>query len=582
MTSPRALLCTSCLRKSADVNASGEVVKYCIQCSENLCKPCLKEHIRYGSGSGTRHTFLNKDEMPPWLIWTDGAQGGSQKCSRHPDNDMDVYCPAHHVITCGACIVLEHDSCENVIDTTDDLDEEAAAKAKKNLQQLANDTVTEMSRLIDAKKKTQAKHRKNVADALMNVREFRQYVDTILDKLEKTTTDQINSFCIENDDKIEQQLRKLEKQALLLHFGTKNLKEASERDTSLQDMINVYYSRKVVDESKTLCQELRATSGDDARTFRIAPSIKQYFENLKSLGELVKIHTTTGVKTKLERQVLNYDSSSDDVGILAPTPMHSGKIYVSDSENKNVKVIDDSGSILNTISFQSIFEENIEPPKTSLLYEPHSICRVDEERILVSFEQDKLVGVVTLVNDTSRVSVIHVGEVCRGVCYNSLYDELYVCCGGGSLLDEGLGQLKVFKLTGDLLRTVKTAPPDKKPVFSRPVAVACSNDGSTVFVSDVHKGIVVLNRKGKQLSLFTARELDQPRGICVDVNDNLIVCGHGSNNIIKVSRNLDAYEVIVRESDGLSSPQCVCFVPCRSKLLITMSNSKELLYVTYL
>ena len=53
---------------------------------------------------------------------------------------------------------------------------------------------------------------------------------------------------------------------------------------------------------------------------------------------------------------------------------------------------------------------------------------------------------------------------------------------------------KIEIVTGELLRTVKTTHPDKKPVFSRPVA--CNNDGSTVFVFGTQRGIVVSTGKG--------------------------------------------------------------------------------------
>lgn len=62
MAAERQIVCTPCLR---DRDVAEETVKYCVECNVNLCKACLKEHIKKTSSSVKAHTLLvssNKHE----------------------------------------------------------------------------------------------------------------------------------------------------------------------------------------------------------------------------------------------------------------------------------------------------------------------------------------------------------------------------------------------------------------------------------------------------------------------------------------------------------------------------------------
>ncbi|XP_052796517.1 uncharacterized protein LOC128228957 isoform X2 [Mya arenaria] len=512
MTSSMKLQCSSCLRKEDFIGETKPVVKYCIQCNENMCKMCFKDHIKANTSADVKHDYLNNDEMPPWLKGPSNVQLGATMCPKHPDNHVDMHCADHHVFTCGACVVLEHSKCENVIDLHEEIqgDKDSATKFASEIEAMKKEIMC----LVDLKTKAKSRNRKATAAALACVRNFRQSVEKAFDKLEKSTVDEINSFCLEHDDKIEQEIRKLETQRRVVDLQMSSYLNKPDTNTTnaIDHAVNLYHCRKSLEESSRLCTEVRCSGTTELSQFQISEPLEKYLAGLISLA--------------LEG--------------------HKG-----DSDK--------------------------------LSCEPHAVCRLDDDKIAVSLERDKTIAIIKFTlpaYDVSDVSLVNVDEFCRGIAYNSLFDEIYCCCGGGTFLGEGLGQLMIFTGSGKYLRTVKTEKGVKKPLFACPRDVAVNSIGSQIFVADTVKGILVLDRKGELLRVFTTTELEEPYGVCVDFSDNIYVCGHLSNNVIMLDESMDISDVLVQESDGVLSPQAICVLPWNSKIMIVLNNSLDVMFLS--
>lgn len=55
MCDGRKVVCTPCLR---DRDVAMETVKYCVECNVNLCKSCLRVHIKQTTKAGQGHVLL--------------------------------------------------------------------------------------------------------------------------------------------------------------------------------------------------------------------------------------------------------------------------------------------------------------------------------------------------------------------------------------------------------------------------------------------------------------------------------------------------------------------------------------------
>ncbi|WAQ94681.1 hypothetical protein MAR_007152 [Mya arenaria] len=571
MTSSMKLQCSSCLRKEDFIGETKPVVKYCIQCNENMCKMCFKDHIKANTSADVKHDYLGPSNV----------QLGATMCPKHPDNHVDMHCADHHVFTCGACVVLEHSKCENVIDLHEEIqgDKDSATKFASEIEAMKKEIMC----LVDLKTKAKSRNRKATAAALACVRNFRQSVEKAFDKLEKSTVDEINSFCLEHDDKIEQEIRKLETQRRVVDLQMSSYLNKPDTNTTnaIDHAVNLYHCRKSLEESSRLCTEVRCSGTTELSQFQISEPLEKYLAGLISLGEFVRTKRNKRQVITIERMHLDLDTQSE-IGILSPTALQTGRIVITDSENKEIKIFDESCSVIKTISLFSALEGH-KGDSDKLSCEPHAVCRLDDDKIAVSLERDKTIAIIKFTlpaYDVSDVSLVNVDEFCRGIAYNSLFDEIYCCCGGGTFLGEGLGQLMIFTGSGKYLRTVKTEKGVKKPLFACPRDVAVNSIGSQIFVADTVKGILVLDRKGELLRVFTTTELEEPYGVCVDFSDNIYVCGHLSNNVIMLDESMDISDVLVQESDGVLSPQAICVLPWNSKIMIVLNNSLDVMFLS--
>lgn len=105
--------------------------------------------------------------------------------------------------------------------------------------------------------------------------------------------------------------------------------------------------------------------------------------------------------------------------------------------------------------------------------------------------------------------------------------------------------------------------------------VAISNNGSVIFVADKIKGVLALDREGIQLKQFRSQCLEEPRGLCVDMDNHVIVCGFMSNNIIDLGTDLDQPSVLTKEGQ-CNSCNSISFLPRRSMFAVTCSDSNIL------
>ena len=88
--------CTICTRK----NRIKQAHQYCRDCRKNLCYDCVEIHNDYNDG----HTLLDKlgdDEEENVL---------TEKCEKHKEEVIKLFCVDHDELVCSICALLEHRS----------------------------------------------------------------------------------------------------------------------------------------------------------------------------------------------------------------------------------------------------------------------------------------------------------------------------------------------------------------------------------------------------------------------------------------------------------------------------------------
>ena len=88
-------------------------VKYCRDCEELLCSPCLDVH---GKFKATRNHQIVDKSLEATLDLLEEAREVTEYCSEHTTEVIKYECVSHETLICGHCIVKEHLSCNvNII-----------------------------------------------------------------------------------------------------------------------------------------------------------------------------------------------------------------------------------------------------------------------------------------------------------------------------------------------------------------------------------------------------------------------------------------------------------------------------------
>ena len=90
-----------------------------------------------------------------------------------------------------------------------------------------------------------------------------------------------------------------------------------------------------------------------------------------------------------------------------------------------------------------------------------------------------------------------------------------------------------------------------------PAGVACNSEGKIV-VSEFYRDVVLMDRKGNKLSSIKKSDhnLQHPRGVAVDGDDNIYIIYDSANTILKVDREMKK----IAEHKGQSLHNCVAVV----------------------
>ena len=97
--------CTPCSKEDNNKEAAW----FCVECSEYYCDQCLKYHNRLGALTG--HQVLDEEafrQSKTSINTSAGLNLPTDKCRRHFNKLVDMYCEDHDIVSCSVCAALEH------------------------------------------------------------------------------------------------------------------------------------------------------------------------------------------------------------------------------------------------------------------------------------------------------------------------------------------------------------------------------------------------------------------------------------------------------------------------------------------
>ena len=168
--------------------------------------------------------------------------------------------------------------------------------------------------------------------------------------------------------------------------------------------------------------------------------------------------------------------------------------------------------------------------------------------------------------------MIQLDQMCWGV--RVVGSDIYVTCHDG-----GEGEVRILDKNGNFRRRLGVNQ-DNTFIFTEPNHLTVSARSDKIYVSDWGQNkLTCLKTDGTVIFQYMDLELHGPRGVCVDDEDNVMVCGGDSNNIHVVTSDGKKHFVILTSKDGIKWPMCVAYRQTDKTLIVGCHRNNNLYIV---
>ncbi|XP_045197005.2 uncharacterized protein LOC123551847 [Mercenaria mercenaria] len=534
--------CSPCTKEGRNVPGTS----HCVDCGENLCASCLKDHNKFAVMRG--HQILNKAQDR-----SDGrCQLPNQKCTKHGGKLIDVYCPGHDTVGCSTCIAVDHSSCQGIIFVPDVAKGKSDATAME-LKDLEAKMEVLYTRLVSLKQRKDGdleylqQDKDRIKAEMQTLRKkINDHLNTLEDNLIRELDAKYDVLKRQNIDVdiegINCFLEELKRNQLLLQRGGND----SELFVLLKSgNINL---RKC----STYADEIELSTKTRRLELRVDRRLQNIIVDIECIGRIAEktVEISASFQGKYNIRV-NDDKECEQVNGICETS--DGAIIITDHSNRRVKKLDCKYKVTAHVDLPG---------------SPCSVCQVDETRIAVTMMELKKVQLVSYNEPMKLLSSFSVGDHCRGVLHHN--GLLYVCCGGSKIIPgEGPGHLEIYSTKGVLLRSIYEA-------METPTRAEISSDGKVIYVYDAYSGLVLIDNNGTIPSHHKYKQLKLSGGMCKLNDDLLCLGGHESNNIVAVTADGKFHQELLTRKDGIKNPLSLCYDEKKSRLTVAMYKEDDL------
>ena len=233
---------------------------------------------------------------------------------------------------------------------------------------------------------------------------------------------------------------------------------------------------------------------------------------------------------------LPLSSSGEEYYIIDMVVVSGRRLLLTDVKHKSVLLVDSEESgVLSTVTVP---------------YEPYGVCMVDAARAAVALKKVKLIQYVNVNSDSLTLGK---GEPVGGkVCGVSLLGNMIV------VTYTEPPAVEVVTQEGKQLHRLDNKSAGRE-LFKSPEYVAVSGD--RVFVSDfLTNTITMLSDQLQLLATFSQHDLLLMPRVIVSLNDDqLLVCGRWSHNIVLLQPSSGRMSAILEKKDGVCMPKVLAF-----------------------
>ena len=520
-----------------------EAIKYCSDCSEYLCDPCVSYHRTLALTKNHKIVPANSESF-------DTGRRLTVYCGCNQNQEVEFYCEDHADVICRQCQSFKHHKCK-----TSTVHQKSSGYTSTKMESILSKTKSLKDKYDQLKQecsedKKELKELKAVCKK--EIRAFRKELDDFLDKLEQSMLAELDQFETKESQRVDQQITALSTALQMLNADDQLLNDAW-KDARKQVMFAAeVQTSKGLQECQSRLIDLEKDAVKLSISFERNKKLDDLQRDINTLGSLKNSAERSEKTVLLGRQILSRREVNvrlaDDKKypcITGCAVMPNGYVVICDYNNDKVKLLDNSLILTDSLK----------------LSDPWDVSVVDANNVIITLSEKRQLQNVQVFPQMKTERVLQLDKKCWRVEVSG--EDIYVSCHNYSD-----GEVRVLDQQGNLKRRLGVNK-DESFLFSVPFYITVNTAGDKVFVSDYNKlTITCMTVDGSIIYQYQDKDLKNPGGLCCDDGDNILVCGRNSNNVQMITADGKKAGTILSAADGLKTPYSITFMKIDNALVV--------------
>jgi len=583
-----------------------EAVGFCVSCTEYLCQTCCRDHRK---NKLTRNHSLLKDEEMPEDVELFRKLNELTKCTIHPENDIAYECAGHKADTCVVCLSETHRKCGKIRDfalDTEQVDTNAKLfdendgrltkinqKTEKIEQQIVRDEndfkkelkafrdqlkrqvdalteklLAEVKGTIESENKKMSNTKQECAEIQTKVQKgklllevalkygtTRQYavVSKHLHKLNQTISEDIETIMTKPIQRVS-----LEKDNALL--SQESIGEVTYAPFTIKSFVDEDNGSDVLSDKEDKIRENEASALHASSLTKEVQERKVSMEKPKSNTPLksrkfVQHSTCHGIRTS---------SDESECTVAAIEMLANGNIIVADTNNLKVKLF--------TGQFDFLDERAIPG-------NPIDMC-VSDNQVYLCCSDVKKIFRLEFDGDTFSPEVRFFDTRLQPISVSKIDSNVFVLFSSAAYNgnEAGVVNIEIRKGSGAVVSQITYVSSaeqfhyveDAKRIHIMPSSDFFLAENNRISCYKVNQSVNKLSSREWYYKSYCLNILSKARGMSMDSEGNVYVCGMGSYNVHQVSsKNYLENRVIVTK---IREPISVLVDEKNDRLLVGCEN----------
>ncbi|XP_060600984.1 uncharacterized protein LOC132754385 [Ruditapes philippinarum] len=448
------VLCSMCTNDGR--NTEGK--KYCVHCHDYFCVRCVKVHSKVPLCAG--HKVLDKSQVKSGTSKA-MPRAPAERCDRHSHKHIDMYCQNHDNVGCSTCMAVDHRLCKDTFYIPEFIQNNTYQVESRDLQTKLKEIAKTLEKQVDKFKLDKQRLLKRKAEILADIRKFRQEINDQLDKLEKSSIDEIESRVKCLEDRIEDSLKQL--LATKSRIRSANDKLTSTNTNHSEVFVNVKMGEHAVNVANKYIKHAKIKSTIENIEFQPDRTILTQLEQKKTLGTLSEQSTKTAdnlfLLTQLEQKktlgtlseqhtktadnlfqikgnqsyYVKVKSDNNSCDIMSACCMEDGTIILADFSNNKLKRLH---------SYNYTVTDYCDLPDW-----PYQVCMINNTQVAVTVPSKKKVHFISLERNMKTTNKINTDFDCFRLAYAN--NNLYISDSSSTVYMYTLSGRKIRKFSKD-------------------------------------------------------------------------------------------------------------------------------------